>query len=59
MMSIYKHINKANKNDKDIKKPKKWECSQSIPLWYLLNEYHCLPLSHMANKTAMNEKKNK
>ena len=55
-MYIDEKTNEAKKYDVNIKKPKKWELPQSIPLRYLLSVYHRLHLSNMENKTAMNEK---
>ena len=47
IISIYEKINKAKKYNANINKKEKWEFPQPIKLWYLLSEYHRLPISHM------------
>ena len=39
-----------------MKTSEKWKYCESIPLWYQLITYDCMPLCNMDNKMVSNEK---
>ena len=60
ILSIDEKTKKSKKDYVKIKQSEEWNLSESIPLWYLLSEYHRLPIWHMTNKIVIDEKeKNK
>ena len=54
-LSFDKKLIEAKKEDVKIKTGKKWKYWESIPLQYLLNTYHRVPLWNMAKNMVMSE----
>ena len=53
IFSVEGKMNEAKKYNVKIKTSEKWNFSKSIPLWYLLSEYHCLTIWKMENNITL------